>query len=426
MRSRTIREGSVGLLILAGLGIIGGLILWIRGFDPGKRSYRFTVEFTNTSGMEVGAPVRYRGVAVGRTVALQPGANLVGVEIEIKPATLVIPKEVVIQVVQTGLIGEAYVDITPKQDLSETALQMKPLSRQCNSDLVICNGDRLLGESGVSFTELIGSITRFTDLFSNPAIVGEIRTLTRNSANAADGVADLTREVANLSRMVRQELGKISTATTSTVTSVGQAADNIALTAAQVEDLIQSNRSALITTLDGISQTTQEIRAIVAEVAPLIDEDGTLMQNLSALSANAVSASENLRSLTEAVGSSDNLLLLQQTLDSARTTFENTEKITSDLDELTGDPEFRNNLRDLVNSLSDLTSSTYDLQRRTQFAQLLDSTATAVRLSENARHPSAPENSASLPAPASSSAPSPPALPASQAAIEPRQAIQDN
>lgn len=373
MRSRTIREGSVGLLILLGLGLVGGLIFWVRGFDPSKRSYRFTIEFGNIAGMEEGSPVRYRGVTVGKTTAVQAEANLVAVTVEVKPASLVIPKDVLVQVVQTGLIGETYVDISPKQELPETALTINPLSRSCDSSIVVCNGDRLIGESGISFTELIGSITRFTDLFSNPEIVGEIRTLTRNSANAADGVADLTREVANLSRLVRQELEQLTDATTVTVTSVGQAADNIALTAAQIDALIASNRGALITTLDGISQTTQEIRGVVSSLAPIVDEDGALIQNLELLSDNAVAASANLRTLTDAVGSADNLLLLQQTLDSARTTFQNVEKITSDLDELTGDPTFRENLRNLVNGLSDLTSSTYELQRRTQLAQMLDS-----------------------------------------------------
>ena len=45
MRSRTTREGSVGLLTLFGLGLFGALMLWLKGVELGKRSYKFIVEF---------------------------------------------------------------------------------------------------------------------------------------------------------------------------------------------------------------------------------------------------------------------------------------------------------------------------------------------------------------------------------------------
>jgi phospholipid/cholesterol/gamma-HCH transport system substrate-binding protein len=372
MRSRTIREGSVGLLFLLGLALFGGLILWIRGFDLNRRGYRFTIEFTNTAGMELGAPVRYRGVAVGRTIAVQPAANIVAVEVEVKPATLVIPQDSVIQVIQTGLIGETYIDIAPNVSLPQDSVATNPLANTCDSSTIICNGDRLEGLSGVNFSELIGSITRFTNLFSNPEIVGEIRTLTRNSADAADGVAELSREVSSLSQIVKQELGQLSDTTNGSVASVGRAADTIALTAAQVDELITSNRTALISTLDNINGTTQELQAILGSLSPMLEEGG-FVTNLESLSVNAAEASTNLRNLTEAVGSSENLLLLQQTLDSARSTFQNVQKITADLDELTGDPTFRDDVRDLINNLSNLMSATQTLQERAQLAQMLDS-----------------------------------------------------
>lgn len=382
MRSRTIREGSVGLLILVGMGIIGGLVLWIRGFDPTKRAYRFTVEFANTAGMELGAPVRYRGVAVGKTVGLTPGANVVAVEVEVKPATLRIPKDALIQVIQTGLIGETYVDIAPNVELPSVSAATNPLSEQCDSNIVVCNGDRLEGLSGVSFSELIGSITRFTDLFSDPEIVGEIRTLTRNSADAADGVADLSREVSSLSQVVKQELGPLSDAATGSVASVGRAADTIALTAAQVDELITTNRSAIISTLTNLNQTSRELQTVLSGLSPMLGESGGIVENLESLSVNAVEASNNLRNLSEAVGSPENLLLLQQTLDSARSTFQNAQKITADLDELTGDPNFRGNIRDLINSLNNLVSATQHLEHRAQLAQMLDSADVALQSSQ--------------------------------------------
>jgi phospholipid/cholesterol/gamma-HCH transport system substrate-binding protein len=65
MRSRTVREGSVGLLILLGVGVLTGLLLWIRGFNPGNRSYRAVIQFPGVAGIQVGAPVTYRGSGSG-------------------------------------------------------------------------------------------------------------------------------------------------------------------------------------------------------------------------------------------------------------------------------------------------------------------------------------------------------------------------
>ena len=84
MRSRAIREGSVGLLLLAGLGVFGVLVLWLLGFNPRNRSYQFTVTFPNILGMETGAAVRYRGSQVGKIKEIQAGSNGIDVVIEIE------------------------------------------------------------------------------------------------------------------------------------------------------------------------------------------------------------------------------------------------------------------------------------------------------------------------------------------------------
>ena len=99
---------------------------------------------------------------------------------------------------------------------------------------------------------------------------------------------------------------------------------------------------------------------------------GELIKNFETLSANAALASANLRDATKTLTDPKNAVVLQQTLDSARVTFENTQKITSDLDELTGDPKFRTNLRQLVNGLSSLVSSTQQIEQQVQVAQTLD------------------------------------------------------
>jgi phospholipid/cholesterol/gamma-HCH transport system substrate-binding protein len=373
MQSRTLREGSVGLLILAGLVLLGGLVFWIRGLNPGRRSYQIIATFDNVAGMRSGAPVRYRGVVVGKIQRVQTGSNAAEAIIEINSSALIIPNDVTLEANQIGLIGETSIDIFPNTMLPESVLSAaNPLADDCNSQLILCDGDRLSGNVGVSYDTLIRSTVEIADLLTETGFFDELRELTRNTADAASGVADLSREFTGLTRTLEQELTVLSAAAVDTTNAVGQVATELNLTTQQVNELISANRTNLIATLDNINQTSTQLRTVVDRLAPAINE-GELVNNLTALSENAAIASENLRNFSDTFGSPENLVMIQQTLDAARATFQNAQKLTSDVDELIGDPEFRQNLRNLVDGLSGLVSSTQDLQQQTQLAYALES-----------------------------------------------------
>ncbi len=416
MRSRTVREGSVGLLILLGLAVMSGLFLWLRGFSPGRRSYQTTIRFPSAEGMQVGAPVRYRGVTAGKISDIRVSANYAEVDVQISPATTVIPKNVTIEAKQSGLVGETFIDITPNTQLPEAAVAGNPLALDCNEEVIVCNGSYLQGTSSVTLTELLGSMIRFTNLFSSPEFFGELRTLTRNFASAASGVDTLSGEVTTLSQSVRSELGTLSNSAERSAESLGAAANQIGLTAGELQTLIVANRTSLVSTLDNLNQTVSGVKTIVNSLAPVIEE-GEFLANLENLSLNASEASANLRNLSEAVGTSENILLLQQTLDSARATFQNAQKITADLDELTGDPNFRQNILRLVNGLSGLVSSAEHLQEQTQLAETLS----PAELALNAAQPSLPppSNKTSRSAAPATESPATPAESAATREVEP-------
>lgn len=85
MRSRTLKEGSLGLFIFAGLSLLGVVLIWLTGATLGKRTYSINVRFDNANAMQEGAIVRYRGLEVGRIIDVQPSSN--GVEIQIQIQT---------------------------------------------------------------------------------------------------------------------------------------------------------------------------------------------------------------------------------------------------------------------------------------------------------------------------------------------------
>ena len=398
MRTRTIREGSVGLLLLLGLGLFLGLVLWLRGLTVGKRSYKAVIEFANVNGMQEGGVVRYRGVDVGNISAIRPGANGVEVDIEITPADLIIPRDVLIEANQSGLISEVSIDITPQKPLPPEEVAAKPLDKTCDSTIIICDGSRLQGQIGISVEELFRATTRFASVYSNPELYANVNAAVKNASDAAAGVAQLTRDVSGLTK-------QISASTNKTTTQLGATAEQIRLTTAQanrlltnLDNLLTTNRSSLVRALNNISQTSEQLRVTVNNLTPTLNRvnQGELIQNLETLSANAAQASANLRDVSNALNNPTNLLVLEQTLDSARVTFQNTQKITSDLDELTGDPAFRENIRELVNGLSGLVSSTQQLQQQVEVTQTLDSLKAAVNTPE-AGTPSLGANNQAIP-----------------------------
>ncbi len=379
MRSRTIREGSVGLLILLGFILFGGLFIWLRGFRLGQTSYNITVAFRDANRVIAGSPVRYRGVNVGEVVSINPNANGVDIEIQINRVDLSIPREnLLVEANQSGLIGETSIDIYPQVQLASDQANINPLSKNCNSQIVVCENDTIQGEVGASVDVLIRNTSEAAELISDPELFNNIKALTRSAKNATDGIAEVSKQLTQISEIVTEQL-KVLTATTE------KTGEQLAVTAAQTEELINNVNRLVITNQDNvtialseISETSRELNRLVQTLNPTLVKFNQgleeadvqeMVNNLETLTANAAEASENIKQASQTLNSKENLVLLQQTLDSARATFENTQKITSDLDQLTGNPALRQDLEDLIQGLSDLLSSTQDLQQQLVIAE---------------------------------------------------------
>lgn len=377
MRARAIREGSVGLLILVGIGLFGGLVLWLRGLTPGGRNYSITVSFENTSGMQIGAAVRYRGVRVGRVVDIRAGSNAIDVLVEITQPDLRIPNDVIVEANQSGFIGETTIDITPENTLSETEQALNPTTEDCDSSIIVCEGDRLEGIVGVSYESLLRSTESLADTLSDPVLVEDLKATLKNAALFTESATTLTDELTTLTLAAQNEVEPLSTSVQNATNSAAEAARTIQLTAADAQSLIAANQFNITNTLENLNQGSDRLVFIMDTLATEV-QDNEFLANLETLSANAAEASFSLRSaatdieqITGSVNQAENLLLIQQTLESARDVFQGAQKVLSDVDELTGDPEIRNRIRDLINGLGDLVSSTQLLEQQVVLADTL-------------------------------------------------------
>ena len=379
MRSRTIREGSVGLLILFGLILFGGIFIWLRDFKVGQQSYNITIAFSDANRVIAGSPVRYRGVNVGEVVSITPNANGVNIEVKINRVDLSIPREnLLVEANQSGLIGETSIDIYPQVELASDQLGINPLSEDCNSQIVVCENDTINGKVGASIDVLIRNTAEAAELISDPELFDNLKDVAQSATDAAQGIAEVSRELSAISGDVSEQLRVLSRTTAKTGEQVTATAAEAEQLIGNVNRVVVANQKNVETTLAEISATSQQLNELVAALAPTLQtinsnlesaDTQELIGNLETLTANAAATSENLKKASATLSSAENLVLLQQTLDSARATFENTQKITSDLDELTGNPEFRQNLEDLIKGLSELLSSTQALEQQLAIAE---------------------------------------------------------
>ncbi|MBD2106945.1 MlaD family protein [Nodosilinea sp. FACHB-13] len=376
MRARAIREGSVGLLILIAVGLFGGLVLWLRGLNPGRQTYRATIVFDNTLGMQEGTSVRYRGVPVGQVLSIVPTANAVDVAVEIGSSDLRIPRDAVIMVNQSGLIGDTTIDITPQRLLSDQELAVKPAEDGCQGQTIICDGDRLDGQVGASYDSLIRSAEGLANAFADPELIADLKTTLDNATTLTESASLLSTELIVLSRQLQTDLRPLMASANRATNNVSSAAAQFEITGTELNRLVVTNRGTLVNTLTNLDRSATQIQSITTTLGPAFQE-GQFIANLERLSADAAVAAADIRSITGTFNSAENLVMLQQTLDSARSVFQSAHKVMADVDELTGDPVLRRNLRDLINGLNGLVSLTNQLEQASQVAGSLTPVAGA-------------------------------------------------
>ncbi|MBJ7900871.1 MAG: MCE family protein [Cyanobacteria bacterium RI_101] len=407
LRPRTLQEGSVGLFALLGLALLGAGVFWLRGAAWGKQTYDLRVDFEDAGGLQLGAPVRFRGVTVGKLAGLIPGSNGIQAILQISSDQLRMPQDSTIAINRYGLIGEAAIDITPPRRLSERALALDPLAQDCQAAKeIMCDGQTFQGQSGA---QLIDSLTRLSEAYSNPELMKNINETLRNAALASARVAAMSDEIALLSKSARGQIQGVSR----TTAAISQAAENAALLGqnlnqvlernqasldqairqsalliTQLNQLVAENRGQITAGLGEIRATNRQLQALgkglevsVAEVnAKLAAVDAQrLSQQLEEILANTAATSANLQSISANLNDPQLLLTVQRALESARVTLENTQKITSDVEQLTGDPNFRTNLRKLVEGLGNLVSQGESLQNQLYAQQLLEESGAALQ-----------------------------------------------
>ncbi len=356
MQAKTLKEGSLGILILLGIGIFGGIFLWLKGVRLGETGFVFQVKFPDASGLDVGSAVRFRGVQVGKVQSLTVENDGAIVSVAIAKSGLIIPRQSIVETTQSGFLSTAVIDILPQADLVADNT-LNPLSPSCNNQVVVCSGKSIDGSVGISLTKLSRQVSATLRQVNDNNLIGNLSTTLKSTTEAANSIKKLSDRVATSVSGVDKQLDQFG----QTATEIRTAAVNVSKTANTAQTFLASNRETLASTLQNISNTAKEAQTLLASAKPLL-ADGEFIGNLKKLSESAAETASNLRLASTEINNPEIIASLRATLDAARVTFANAQKISTDLDELTGDPKFRSNIRNLVNGLTGLVSSGSTLQ----------------------------------------------------------------
>lgn len=356
MQRKTLRDGALGLFIIGGVVAISGALLWLRGLQLNSSKFTFTIKLPDASGLNTGSVVRFRGVEVGRVTSLIPQTEGVEVQVGIENSRLIIPKQSFAETNQSGFLGNTNIDIFPPKDKLDIDPKLNPLAKDCNNEVIVCQGGQIEGSRGVSFTVLLKDMSSTLRKINDQSLIDNLNDTLISTKATAKSIQKLTDSASRVVGTFENQIVKFG----DTADAISGAANKVGNAANSAQELVEVNREKLAQTLDGIAATSREARSLLASAKPLLN-DGKLIANLQKLAENAAETSANLRKVSGELNDPATIASLRETLDSARATFANAKKITADLDELTGDPKIRSNIRNLINGLGGLLSTAPNL-----------------------------------------------------------------
>ena len=185
------------LLLLTILGIITMSFIVNKKFL--NKSYSIFIEFDNAHGIRPGTVLRLRGLSIGRIISIKLHVNTVVVLAKINSSLNPIPRNVLIETNQTGLLNEAVIDIFPLENIEILNKQfIDPLSSKCLNSKIICNLSHLKGNRGLNYDDLVRATTRISQRFDDPRFFNLFYIFLHNGIELSDNIVYLYLQLLDL------------------------------------------------------------------------------------------------------------------------------------------------------------------------------------------------------------------------------------
>lgn len=287
-------EYKAGMFIFLSLIALSVFIFMLGDVkDRFKPKKNIGVVFNFTVGLEIGAPVRYAGLQVGRVQEVdllgssdEDGIDRVLVLAEINPA-IKVRQDSIASIKTSGLMGGPYLEIRPGSSGSP----------------VLEEGEHLLGQEPFQFTEMgdmveevVLQVRKFTQLAGTlTSDSRETLKAFKTSLDSVNGILIENRQeirdnLKNLSRVT----GELYTVLDGNGAKIGQTLDSIHSFTVKADRLMTDKEPDFIKIIDQTESLTDELASLLKEnrvgiaelVSSMKEDTGSIAKNINSASSS--------------------------------------------------------------------------------------------------------------------------------------------
>ena len=272
----TATEIRAGLLVLVSFVIMVGFIAAIRGCQPHDDSAKqFGATFTDISGLNKGADVRFGGVRVGRVTAIAPDAedrSRIRVTVEVK-GDIPVNEGSVASIEQVTMTAEKHLEITTggaDQPLHESGDTLSSSPSHGLLDLPDLEGVVVRLDTLLDGLNILIGVNQTGD---TAADVIDLKEIFVSLKATLDESAQVARDVSAVIGENRAGLGEI----VKRLSALEEAATELM---AQLNAVIAENRGPVHESVGNLQQMTAEMSERVSELGASLQATLTYLQDL--------------------------------------------------------------------------------------------------------------------------------------------------
>ena len=199
---RSLRDSIVGFSLLGGLLVFTFFSFWLRGVKLSSKNWYLFAEFNNASGLSKKSPVTYRGILVGSIEDILFTNESIKAKIVLNNPDIVLPKPAFARVVTNSFLGG---DVQVALETSEKTIPKntpKAISDECDSKLIICQGDTITGKQ-------LSSLSNITNRINQLLKESNQENLIENVVNSIDQFDKTQENLDELIYLSKQEIIRV-------------------------------------------------------------------------------------------------------------------------------------------------------------------------------------------------------------------------
>ena len=199
---RSLRDSIVGFSLLGGILTFTFFSLWIRGLQLSSKNWHIFAEFNNASGLSKKSPVTYRGILVGSIEDILFTNESIKAKIVLNNPEITLTRPAFARVVTNSFLGG---DVQVALETSEKIIPKniaKPTSDECDTKLIICQGDTITGKQ-------LSSLSNITNRISELLKESNQENLIENIVNSIDQFDRTQENLDELIYLSKQEILRV-------------------------------------------------------------------------------------------------------------------------------------------------------------------------------------------------------------------------